>query len=129
MENIVSTIGGIFAVLYMAHRVGDYLIQTEHEALHKAEGDFWNFGLISHCAKYTASFILPILALEASLWWLLPIFASHMLIDRRWPVLWWRRVVMRGTPEVIDKTFFVTVEVDQCFHQLVLIVMATVVAL
>jgi len=109
-----------FELLILAHLVGDYLVQTEFEAMNKALGPFWNRALWAHCSKYAACFI-PVLALAGlSQWWLALIFFSHLFFDRRWPIIWWRRVVTHNSAESIKATFWLTVVVDQIFHTLVL---------
>ena len=111
----------IFEYLIIAHLVGDYLVQTEFEGMNKALGRFWNRALISHCVKYTLAFIPVVVAYRLPLWSLLVIYGSHMVIDRRWPVIWWRRNVTRNSEDSIKATFWLTVVIDQIFHLLVLV--------
>lgn len=110
--------------LLVAHHVGDYLFQTEYQALNKALGHFWNRALAAHCSIYTAVFLPVFWLFGVSFWWLAVIYSTHAVIDRRWPVLWWRRHVMRGSDSVIANTFWLTITVDQIFHLLVLVVIA-----
>lgn len=109
-----------FCWFVIAHLVGDFLLQTEFEAMNKANGSFWNRALFAHVLKYTLCFVPAFVGLHMSLLWLAPIFLSHLILDRRWPVLWWRRVVARGSEASIKNTFWLTIVVDQIFHVLVL---------
>ena len=113
-----------FSYLIIAHLVGDYLIQTEFEALNKALGRFWNRALISHCVKYTLSFVPFLIWFGLPLWWLLVIYGSHMMLDRRWFILWWRKFITRNSEDSIKATFWLTVVIDQIFHVIVLAILA-----
>ena len=110
----------LFNYLILAHLIGDYLIQTEFEALNKALGRFWNRALISHCVKYTLSFLPLVIWFGLPLWWLLVIYGSHMVLDRRWFIIAWRKYVTRNSAESIKATFWLTVVIDQIFHVFVL---------
>ena len=114
----------LFEYCLLAHLVGDYLVQTEFEAMNKALGKFWNRGLVAHCLKYTACFVLPFLSFGVNLWWLLPVYATHMVFDRRWPIVLWRKYVNHNTDESIAKTFWLTIMTDQIFHILVIAIIA-----
>ncbi len=113
----------LFELLIIAHLLGDYLFQTEYEALNKAQGSFFNRPLWQHVATYTACFVplciwvhLPWLSLVA-------IAGSHAFFDRRWPIIWWRKNIMGNSPESITEQFWLTIMVDQIFHILVLTVL------
>lgn len=79
-----------FSWLFVAHLVGDMLLQTEHEAFNKATK--WR-PCLTHALKWT-------LALAAGAWlagWrgdlglatlLIAMGALHALTDRRWSVVW-----------------------------------------
>jgi hypothetical protein len=110
----------LFDYLIIAHLVGDYLVQTEFEAMNKALGRFWNRALISHCLKYTLSFVPVIVLLGMPLWWLAVIYGTHMVLDRRWFITGWRKYVTRNSEQSIQATFWLTVVIDQIFHVLVL---------
>lgn len=113
-----------FEVCVIAHIVGDYLIQTDREANQKAIQKFFNWPLARHVAKYTSCFVLPIYFFHASPIWLIWIFATHYVLDRRAFVVWWRKSIMRNSEETIRNTFWLTIIVDQIFHLLVIGVMA-----
>lgn len=111
----------------VAHFVGDYLIQTEYEALNKAQGRFWNRALVVHCLKYTACFVPILLAYQVSMGWLMPILVTHLVFDRRWIIVLWRRHINRNSEQGIAQTFWLTVMIDQIFHMLVIVGIVSVV--
>lgn len=115
----------IFEWLLLAHYCGDYLLQTEEQATRKMFGKFFNKALWGHCAVYTAGFVPVFYALALNPWWLLVIFGSHAFIDRRWPVVWWRKCVNRESNEHIAQTFGLTIAIDQIFHAIVLMLVAS----
>jgi hypothetical protein len=116
----------LFEALIVAHLFGDYLFQTEYEAMNKAEGSVWNKALMAHCVKYTLCCLPVLLIYEVPLMWLLFILVTHIFFDRRWPIVWWRIHIMRGDPDSIDKTFWLTIVVDQIFHLCVLAIVVCV---
>ncbi|MFB6805461.1 DUF3307 domain-containing protein [Streptomyces sp. NPDC056387] len=115
----------IFVLLYVAHLIADYILQTDHQAAHKMErtkeGWIANLG---HAGTHTIttaaalgigwgvldlSVSLP--AAGIALAW---ITASHAFIDRRWPVTWWMTHtgstdwISRGGAAHVDQTAHVT---------------------
>ena len=111
--------------LVLSHLIGDYFLQTEYEALNKAQGRFWNRALWSHCLKYTLALVPVVWLMDVDFVWLAIVFGTHLVLDRRWVVLWWRRAIMRGSEAGIQNTFWLTIVVDQIFHLLVLAAMAS----
>ena len=61
----METFAAIAITLYVAHHVGDYWIQTDHQACHKGAGGAE--GRIA-CLKHVATYTLTQLALLALLW-------------------------------------------------------------
>lgn len=114
----------VFEWLFIAHLAGDYLFQTEFQAAHKASGRFFNKALFSHCATYTLCFVPAFFVLSLNSWWLVLVFASHLFLDRRWPVILWRKCVKRESEEHIAHTFGLTIAIDQVFHILILALIA-----
>ena len=111
----------------IAHLIGDYLVQTEYEALNKAEGRFFNRALFAHCFKYTACFVPVFIAYDVALPYLLVVLGTHLVLDRRWLVTGWRHYVNRNSYESIKATFWLTIVVDQIFHVLVIVAIACLV--
>jgi|SRR5579872_2812839 len=116
----------LFEWFVLFHLLGDYIFQTEYMALNKALGKFFNRALFSHCLVYTACFVPIFWADHLNFWWLGYIFVTHLFFDRRWPVIWIRRNFGCCSETGIEKTFWLTIVVDQIAH---LFVLASVVAL
>ncbi|MER0477157.1 DUF3307 domain-containing protein [Streptomyces sp. Edi2] len=97
----------VFVLLYAAHLLSDYALQSDHQAEHKAEPGITGWcANLSHAATHvlvsavllalgTAVLNLPVSGpiTAVSLAW---VGASHALLDRRWPVLWWMEHVGRA---------------------------------
>jgi len=114
----------LLEMLVVIHLVGDYLLQTEFEAMNKATGKFWNRAILSHCSKYTLCFAPVIWSFGLGWLWLVLIFGTHMFFDRRWPVVAWRKYITRNSDSSIKNTFWLTVALDQIFHLIVLAAIA-----
>ncbi|MFE2850583.1 DUF3307 domain-containing protein [Streptomyces lavendulae] len=115
----------IFVLLYVAHLVADYALQTDHQAEHKMqrtrEGWTANLGHAGTHAITTAvalgigwgllDLTVSLPAAGAALAW---ITATHSVIDRRWPVTWWMANtgsedwISRGGAAHVDQTAHVT---------------------
>jgi len=122
-------VGGIMTLFdwfLVAHVIGDFLLQTDTEANQKMHGSIFNWPLWRHVSKYTAVCATPLFLHGLSLLWLLPIFISHLFFDRRWPIIWWRKHVMRNSEASIAKNFWLTIVVDQIFHILVLVAITVI---
>ena len=110
----------VFEGLILSHLFGDWLLQTEYEAMNKALGRFFNTALWKHCLFYSASFVPVFVAFHLPWHWLLLIFASHLFIDRRWPIVWWISTIKRTSKESVGKNFWLVVAVDQVVHVFIL---------
>ena len=110
----------LFECLVLAHLIGDWLLQTEHEAMNKAKGHFCNFAILKHCASYTLTFVPFFFTFGLSLVWLVPVFVSHWFLDRRWPVITFIHVAKRTSRETINNLFWLVIAVDQVLHILVI---------
>jgi hypothetical protein len=120
----------VFAVFVVCHLVGDYLLQTDWQAEHKAGGlggdPNARRALLSHVATYTLAFVpafvwladevgAEVIAVAAA------IFVTHLVQDDgRLLTAYIARV--KGPGAVANRP--VTVAVDQSFHVLVLFVTA-----
>lgn len=83
----------LFETMLMAHLLGDWLLQTEWQALNKTHN--WR-ALLSHVAVYhlvvLAALLLRLGPAHLPIYPVVGLLAlSHAIIDRRWPVLWWMR--------------------------------------
>ena len=65
---------GLVYQLVVCHMIGDYVLQNDFLA--KTKGENW-WHLIVHCILYTAPFTL-VFGFD---WWILYIFATHVVID------------------------------------------------
>jgi hypothetical protein len=113
-----------FIFLFLSHMIGDWLIQTEHQAMNKAKGRFFNGALFSHCLCYTLCFVPAFWLAHINMVWLLLVFWSHMFLDRRWPVIWWIKTMKRTSEETIKNLFWLVIAVDQVMHILIVALIA-----
>lgn len=105
-----------FDILLVAHLVGDYLFQTSWMAAHKAK--YW-MPLLTHVLVYTTT--VALLAWIGfgglTLWGILLIAVSHVILDRRTFVAWWVRHIMRVKG---DQQNWLMIMADQVFHIFIL---------
>jgi hypothetical protein len=112
-----------FVILYAAHLLADYPLQTDHQAAHKAEhgATGWRANL-THAAVHVTTSAALLLAVGAALGLhtsvagalsaLLWLGISHSFIDRRWPVSRW----MAATRQAGFAQHGGAAHVDQTFH-------------
>ena len=115
-----------FGVFVVSHIVGDYVLQTEWQALNKFGGlgrdPVRRRALISHLASYTATFIPALIWLAsdigaAAIGIGALIVLPHLVQDDGRPVSLYIRKVKRSSLQPDD---FVFIAVDQSFHVLAL---------
>ncbi|MET9222347.1 DUF3307 domain-containing protein [Streptomyces sp. NPDC003300] len=126
----------VFVLLFVAHMVADYAVQTDHQATHKADrtAEGWRANLthagthVVACALALAAGAalldgvhLPVARAVAAVAW---VGVSHGFIDRRWPIAWW----MDNTGSADFRTRGGAQHVDQTAHLLCLAVAALIVA-
>lgn len=111
-----------FAFLFVAHLIGDFLLQTGWMAANKAKQ--WG-PLLAHVAVYTLT-----VALVAwfgfgglSLLGIAIVFVSHVILDRRTLVQWW---VKQLTPAADANLDWLVIVVDQVLHIIILAVVLLV---
>lgn len=134
----------VAATLTTAHHVGDFLLQTDHQAARKpatedravvcSEGESWR-ALAAHVASYHAAQVAGLLIANRALGLKLrpgrvaagvAISAvTHAVIDRRWPVRWW--MDNTGSHDFRVKAGG-AMHVDQTLHHTALWVSALVIA-
>jgi hypothetical protein len=112
----------VFAVFLVCHLAGDFLLQTDWQAVHKRGGLSRNRearrALLSHVSVYTLVFV-PALVWVASettalAFALLPvIFIPHLVQDDSRALIAWNRIVKRSSPPPGE---FVYMAIDQSFH-------------
>ena len=119
----------LFILFVVAHLVGDYLLQTDWQAVHKRAGLARGAGearraLFTHVGFYTLAFVPALLAadLGLALLWVIPAIAIPHLVqdDGRLLAVYMKRV------KHLDPTanLPVSIAVDQTFHVLALLVLA-----
>jgi hypothetical protein len=121
----------IFAVFFVSHLVGDYLLQTDWQARHKRGGlggdPLARRALISHIVSYTIAFVPALVwvgdeigALEAvGIGALIAI--PHMIQDDGWLLGRYIRLV-KGEDALDERS--VAAAADQSFHMLALFLTA-----
>lgn len=120
----------VFAVFFVSHEVGDYLLQTEWEALNKRGGlsrdSIKRRALLSHIATYTLAFVPALIWLSSSIhWWVIGLAAliaiPHMIQDDGRLLTCYARVVKKADLAVNPA---LGATVDQAFHFLALFLTA-----
>jgi hypothetical protein len=110
----------LFDSLVIAHFVGDWLLQTERQALSKRTS--WR-AMLSHVAVYHALILAVLLAYRSPrdplVYFTVVVLAiSHAILDREWPVI----ALMRALRMVVNRPpekWFVIV-IDQILHLVML---------
>jgi hypothetical protein len=106
----------LFDSLLVAHLVGDWLLQTEWQALNKTKN--WR-AMWSHVAVYHL-LILVVLWIHFGFQdtrvypTIAALALSHAYLDRRWPEI----AIMRGLRVIVDRDpeRWLLIAVDQCLH-------------
>lgn len=123
----------VFAVFFVSHEVGDYLLQTEWQARNKTGGLSGNAtkrrALLSHIATYTLAFVPGLIWLASSMhWWVIGLVAliavPHMIQDDGRLLARYARLV-KGAD--LDANPSLGTTLDQAFHFLVLFLTALLV--
>lgn len=114
------TWSAVFAAFFVSHLVGDFLLQTEWQAVGKVDGlgdPRSRLALLSHVGVYTLAFVpaLVWIGTESSPGRAIAVGAAvavpHLLIDDGHFVRFWVRDVKRAEP-----TQNLNLAVDQSFH-------------
>jgi hypothetical protein len=112
----------VFAVFLVCHLAGDFLLQTDWQAVHKRGGLSRNRearrALVSHVSVYTLVFVPAVVWVAsettALAFALLPvIFIPHLVQDDSRALIAWNRIVKRSSPPPGE---FVYMAIDQSFH-------------
>ncbi len=103
----------LFNWLLIGHVIGDFILQTRWMA--EKKNSEW-LPLLAHSAVYTAVVtILSFLAKGVSVWGILIVFASHVVLDQRRFVNLWARIVT-GT----ENSDWLKIALDQSWHIVIL---------
>jgi hypothetical protein len=120
----------VFVVFVISHLVGDYLLQTDWQAIHKRGGltrkPLARRALLTHVASYTLAFVPALVWLSGDLganvlWVALLIAGPHLLQDDGRVVEWWMKRV-KGADIGAQPT--VALAVDQTLHLVALLALA-----
>jgi Protein of unknown function (DUF3307) len=120
----------VFAVFFVSHEVGDYLFQTDWQAMHKHGGLFGprtnRRALLSHIATYTLAFVPGLIWLWDSLHWGVIGIAAliaipHLIQDDGRLLAQYARVVKKADIQANPSLGAV---LDQAFHFLALFLTA-----
>jgi isoprenylcysteine carboxyl methyltransferase (ICMT) family protein YpbQ len=122
----------VFIAFVISHLVGDYLLQTDWQALHKRGGLAWGTrdasrALFTHVTVYTLCFVPALIVTELGweLLWVVPaIFIPHLIQDDGRLLHTYMKQVKRLDPK---ENLAVSIAVDQTFHLLALLVVALLV--
>lgn len=120
LDNITINIS-LFVVLYIGHKISDYLFQTEYQALNKHK----NWGaLLRHCTIYTLILSLLAYYLIGFFSWtaIFILLISHIIIDKRGILIWWAKNVKKMTDIKSSSSQTVLMELDQTFHYIILLI-------
>jgi hypothetical protein len=112
----------VFAVFLVCHVTGDFLLQTDWQAVNKRNGLSANpvarRALFSHVSIYTLVFVPAVIWVAANqsplAYVLLPVvFFPHLVQDDCRALMAWNRVVKRTDPAPGDVLYMA---IDQAFH-------------
>lgn len=109
----------IFALALAGHLIGDWIVQTDTQALRKTES--WG-AMAGHMLTYHLTlgvFLAAVLSAGDLAIVLAVSTATHAFLDRRWPVRWLLRHT--GSPDFAETTLGV-LAADQALHIAVLAV-------
>ena len=123
----------VFVVFFVSHEVGDYLLQTDWEAMHKRGGlsgrAINRRALLSHIATYTLAFVPSFVWLWDSLHWgviglAAGIAIPHLIQDDGRLLTQYARLIKKADIEANPALGAV---LDQAFHFLALFIAALIV--
>jgi hypothetical protein len=122
----------VFAVFVVSHLVGDYMLQTEWQALHKHGGlagaGTQRRALVSHIATYTLAFVPALIwlwsSLHAGVFYVAALVAiPHLIQDDGTLLASYARTVKKAD---IRTNVSLGAALDQSFHLLTLFLIALV---
>lgn len=116
----------VFAVFIVCHLAGDFLLQTDWQAMNKREGlgrdPVKRRALFAHVSVYTLVYVPAVIWIAnqksaLALGLLAVVFIPHLIQDDARALMAWNRVVKRGALEPGDPVYMA---IDQAFHVVVL---------
>ncbi|MFV9957783.1 MAG: DUF3307 domain-containing protein [Rickettsia conorii subsp. raoultii] len=115
----------LFIILYIGHKIADYLFQTDYQALNKHK----NWGaLLRHCLIYTITLTFLAFIIIGYFSWttLFIIFISHIIIDKRVFVIWWATKIKKMSNTTNIAVQPAIKELDQSFHYIILFIVSLI---
>lgn len=111
----------LFIVLYIFHKIADYLFQTDGQARFKSEDCGY---LIRHCVVYTVTVLGGAYLFLGYFNWaaFFLVFFSHLVIDKRDFLIWWAKHVKGIEQPDHPSTSNVMLELDQALHYIILFI-------
>ncbi len=112
---------GIWPLLFLGHMLGDWVIQTDKQALAKVTS--WR-AMASHVLTYHLTMAVLVVPFWHDRWAVLGFLLSalsHAFIDRRWPVRWLLEHTGSGN---FSKLQLGVLSADQALHCIFLTLMA-----
>lgn len=109
----------LFEALLITHFIMDWIFQWKWEAMNKSKN--W-FALLFHCFVYTVGFVPVSLIYNINLEWLLLIFVSHIICDKRNFEIWLLEKFKGFKREENSESSWniVLIGVDQTLHLIIL---------
>lgn len=109
----------LFIVLYIGHKIADYLFQTDRQAVKKVSS--WT-ALLQHSFIYTLVLTIMGYFFAGYFSWIaiFIIFVSHVIIDRRSILIWWAINVKKMTNTENQSVQSTLMELDQTFHYVII---------
>jgi len=109
----------LFEAFFITHLVMDWIFQWKWEAMNKSKNIF---PLLFHCAVYTAGFVPVFFIYNINFLWLLLIFISHFVFDKRNFEIWILEKFKGFKKEGNLEPFWniVLIGVDQTLHLVIL---------
>lgn len=111
----------LFIVLYIAHKIGDYLFQTDRQAAQKST----NISpLLIHCLVYSIIVLGAAWVFIGFFRWaaVILLFFSHFVLDKRTFEVLWAKAVKRIPDPNAPEIRMTMIELDQAFHYVILFI-------
>lgn len=115
----------LFIILYIGHKIADYLFQTDYQALNKHKN--WK-ALFLHCLIYTITLTFLAFIIIGYFSWtaIFIIFISHIIIDKRVFVIWWATKIKKMSDTTNVAVQPAIKELDQSFHYIILFIVSLI---
>ena len=109
----------LFEALFVTHLIMDWIFQWEWEAMNKAKK--W-LPLFFHCTIYTIGFLPVFLIYQVSLIWLILLFVSHVIFDRRIFEIWLLEKFKGISRKEVSESLWMIllIGIDQVLHIMIL---------